>query len=91
VVVIWGLNGQTPATQSDKTFVIGGYNAAKVSGNNVTKTISNKQCPSGLVVSITDISVAFSNGTSYALLERSRSAALQACISPVFANAFKYH
>jgi hypothetical protein len=85
----WGLNGQTPATQSDGTFVIGGYDAAKVSGNNFTKAISNyKQCPSGLVVSLTDISVAFPNGTTYTLFEKSRSAALQACISPVFANAF---
>jgi hypothetical protein len=85
----WGLNGQTPGTQSDGTFVIGGYDAAKISGNNFTKAISNyKQCPSGMVVSLTDIRIAFPNGTSFTLFEKSRSVALQACISPVFANAF---
>jgi hypothetical protein len=53
----WGQVGDTPRTQSDGSFVFGGFDRAKTTGRNFTENLNygNPACASGMFVAITDI------------------------------------
>ncbi|KAK5138161.1 hypothetical protein LTR08_004856 [Meristemomyces frigidus] len=77
----WGLNGATPAAQMDGSFVIGGYDAAKTTGPNLTESLSasSYQCASGMSVTITGLVLDFPNGTSFNILQAGTTVA---CLVP---------
>ncbi|TGO74448.1 hypothetical protein BELL_0282g00100 [Botrytis elliptica] len=84
--MFWGRTGATAATQLDGSFVFGGYDRAKVTGSNYTRNLSYSKtsCSSGMLVTITNIVLNFSNGTDASLFAGVESAAMQACIQPSF-------
>jgi hypothetical protein len=82
--MFWGRQGVTADAQMDGNFVFGGYDRAKASGSNFTQGLvySNTACSTGMLVTITDISLNWSNGTTTSLYDGSQSAAMSACIVP---------
>ncbi|PGH11757.1 hypothetical protein AJ80_07018 [Polytolypa hystricis UAMH7299] len=86
----WSIfHGHTGRTSHlDGSFVFGGFDRAKTSGQNYTGDLifSNPRCPTGMLVTITDIALNFLNGTNSSLLNYDRSTssltALAACIQP---------
>lgn len=85
--MFWGRTGATKGTQMDGNFVFGGYDRAKVSGASYTQDLvynSNPSCLSGMLVTVTDIVLNFSNGTSASLFDGAASTAMSACLLPDF-------
>jgi hypothetical protein len=82
--MFWGRQGATADAQMDGNFVFGGYDRAKASGANFTQGLvySNTACSTGMLVTITDISLNWDNGTTTSLYDGSQSAAMSACIVP---------
>lgn len=82
----WGLTGATPNVQMPGSFVLGGYDRAKVTGNNHTQPLSSLKptCKTGMLVTIVDMQLNFPNGTSPSLFNGTLSAAMSACIQPDF-------
>lgn len=83
--MFWGLDGPNKHSQMDGTFVIGGYDRAKVSGPNYTAPLANdKECDTQMLVTISDLILNFANGTNASLFNGTRNAALKACIDPSY-------
>ncbi|PGH17824.1 hypothetical protein AJ80_04647 [Polytolypa hystricis UAMH7299] len=82
--MFWGQTGATENTQLDGSFIFGGYDRAKVSGNEYSYDLSplSEDCATGMVVTITDISLEYPNGTSASLFSDIKSAALATCLIP---------
>ena len=82
--MFWGRTGGTADTQQDGNFVFGGFDKSKASGNNYTSDLnySNKNCGSGMLVTITDLELNFPNGTTASLFDGMQSSAILACIVP---------
>lgn len=79
----WGWTGQVSTRQIYGNMVFGGYDAAKSKGPNVTVPFSyDRQCPSGLVVTINDINLNLQNGSNPSIFGTGRGSALRACLSP---------
>ncbi|GAB7363393.1 hypothetical protein MBLNU230_g3671t1 [Neophaeotheca triangularis] len=74
----WGLHGATENSQMDGGIVFGGYDAAKTSGPNLTTNLvaPSSQCPSGILLTISEIQLAFPNGTESSVM----SSAMATCI-----------
>ena len=70
----------------DGSLVLGGYDAAKITGENMTQAFSSledmKACPSSLIVFLTDVQVNFPNGTATSLFGTSAGTAMRSCIKP---------
>ncbi|KAJ8068501.1 hypothetical protein OCU04_004051 [Sclerotinia nivalis] len=81
-----GRTGATAATQLDGGFVFGGYDRAKVTGANYTRslTYSRTSCFSGMLVTITNMVLNFPNGTDASIFGGIESDAIQACIGPSY-------
>ena len=76
--------GQTPF-QTDGSLVLGGYDSAKIMGNNITLPLAvEASCMSGLVISVTDIQMNLPNGSNVSIIGESRGSAMRACIEPAF-------
>jgi hypothetical protein len=77
----WGQTGATTNAQMDGSIVFGGYDAAKVIGSPMTQSLlpPSIDCPSGMVVQITNILLGFPNGTTTSITQ---PAALTACLQP---------
>jgi hypothetical protein len=82
--MFWGRTGGTLDKQQDGTFVFGGFDQSKTSGENYTSDLnySNSDCPTGMIVTISDLALNFANGTSASLFDGMRSSAISACIVP---------
>lgn len=82
--MFWGRTGGTKDTQLDGNFLLGGYDRAKTTGQNYTRSLThgNNSCTTKMLVTITDISINFPNGTDASLFGASQSAAMTACIVP---------
>jgi hypothetical protein len=82
--MFWGRTGGTANTQLDGNFVFGGYDRAKVTGANYTRSLSTarENCSTNMLVTITDLVLNFPNGTDASLLGGVESAAIAACIVP---------
>ena len=65
----------------DGSLVLGGYDAAKTSGPNLTESLGaiSTQCSSSMYVTITGLVLGFPNGTDFDLLQGSTKAA---CLAP---------
>ncbi|KAF2087455.1 acid protease [Saccharata proteae CBS 121410] len=81
--IFWGLTGATSSTQMDGNFVLGGYDAAKVQGSPYNFTF-NSDPACAYLVTISDISMNFPNGSDFSLFDGSQSDVMQACISTSF-------
>ncbi|PNY21908.1 Uncharacterized protein TCAP_07190 [Tolypocladium capitatum] len=80
----WGLDGAGDEDQTGGSFVLGGYDEAKTSGDGRTQPLSDTQgCASRMTVSIQDIVLNFANGTEFSIFPKaSGSTHLSACILP---------
>ena len=65
--------------------MLGGYDADKISGNNLTIPFSDDpNCPTRYLVNVTDIKMNLKNGSNPSLLGPSAGSTLRACIRPGF-------
>lgn len=66
----WGINSASPSNSMDGQLVLGGYDAAKVMGPNITQKLlpSAVQCGSGMYVTVTNMIMGFPNGTKADML-----------------------
>lgn len=81
----WGLTGAESVQQMDGTLVFGGYDAAKLTGDNVTQPLTIDQgCISALTVTVTDIVMDFVNGSHKSIFGPQSGSALRMCIQPQF-------
>jgi hypothetical protein len=80
----WSRTGATTSTQLNGSFVFVGYDRAKVSGANYTRSLSSSKssCSTSMLVTITDIVLYFPNGTGASLFDGAQSVAMAACIVP---------
>ncbi|KAK2000739.1 hypothetical protein LX36DRAFT_571600 [Colletotrichum falcatum] len=80
--LFWG-RGFGMSSQLDGHLILGGYDRAKVSGKRYTQSLTpgKAQCESQAVVTVTDLTMNFDNGTDASLFT-SRSNAISACINP---------
>jgi len=78
-----GWAGAENQFQKDESLIIGGYDAAKIIGNNITLPFANDEpenCPGGHVVAVKDIKMDFTNGSSQSIFGSSRgSYTMRAC------------
>jgi len=78
-----GWTGAEPQHQMDGNLVIGGYDAAKISGNNITLPFSTDSvCLEGYIVTISDIKMELPNGSSPSILGSFAGSQLRACVGP---------
>lgn len=66
----WGENGATSDAQMDGSLVLGGYDAAKTQGSNITTALRTPSlsCMSGMHMTISDIVMRFPNGTRSSII-----------------------
>ena len=83
--IFQGWTGAQTQYQTDGSLIIGGYDSAKITGNNITLPFAvEESCASGLVISVTDINMNLKNGSNVSIIGESRGSALRACIEPTF-------
>ena len=77
----WGWSGVETSQQIDGGFVMGGYDAAKILGKNVTSPLTpTKECPSGMLITINGISMNLKNGSNPSILGSDHGSAFRACL-----------
>ncbi|KAF2648909.1 hypothetical protein K491DRAFT_611786 [Lophiostoma macrostomum CBS 122681] len=80
----WGLVGGQPGRQTSGSLILGGFDESIVAdaSNNYTASLNYRSgnCSSGLFVSISDMKLAWPNGTTNSLFRGSQSSSLSACI-----------
>lgn len=78
-----GWTGAELQHQMDGNLVIGGYDAAKISGNNITLPFSvDSVCLEGYIVTISDIKMELPNGSSPSIMGAFAGSPLKACVGP---------
>ena len=61
--------------------VLGGYDAAKVAGSNITLPFApSDDCACGYVITVTDIKMNLRNGSNISIIGQSGGSSLNACI-----------
>lgn len=77
-----GWTGANSSTQLDGSLVLGGYDAAKVTGGNLTLPISTQgpTCTSGLVITVIDVVMNLRSGANKSIIGPSAGSAFQACV-----------
>jgi len=87
----WGLNSASSSLSMDGQLVLGGYDAAKVMGPNITQKLlpSAVGCGSGMYLTVTNMILGFPNGTKADMLAPS---VITACIQLDFPSvaSFRY-
>ena len=86
-----GLTGRDTAAQMDGNIVLGGFDAAKITGENYTIPLNapngpvvnpfSTSCPTGLRIVVADIALDFLNGTAPSIFGESHPT-IQYCIDP---------
>ncbi|KEZ39510.1 putative Aspartic-type endopeptidase [Scedosporium apiospermum] len=88
--MFYGLTGADANAQLDGSFILGGYDRAKVKGGGYTERLStNPNCRSQILVTITDISLNFPNGTDASLFPKGLSSSIPACLVPDYPALMK--
>lgn len=66
----WGEDGATSNAQRDGSLVLGGFDAAKVQGSNITAALKtpSPSCMSGMTLTIKDIVMRFPNSTRSSII-----------------------
>jgi hypothetical protein len=81
----WGQTGTTADHQLDGNLVIGGLDMAKAAGQNYTTSLDRASpCGSGMVVSISDMTLEFPNGTFTSIMGAGVGQTVNYCINPEF-------
>lgn len=81
--IFFGLTGANKEHQMDGNLVIGGYDAAKFTGQNYTSPLSTESgCDNGLLTFVSDMQLNFPNGTSQSIIGQASGSALKMCIVP---------
>ena len=81
-----GWTGAYVQYQTDGSLVLGGYDAAKVTGSNITLPFApSDACNSGYVVTVTDIKMNLKNGSNISIIGESAGSSLKACVQSDFA------
>ena len=81
--IFYGLIGGDASSQMDGSLVLGGYDAAKVTGENFTDHLTvDPHCSSSVLVTVTDIVMNHPDGSQTSIIGTSRGAAMKACIGP---------
>jgi hypothetical protein len=87
----WGLNSASSSNFMDGQLVLGGFDAAKVTGSNITQKLlpSAVGCGSGMYLTVTNMILGFPNGTKADMLTPST---ILACIQLDFPTvaSFRY-
>ena len=79
----WGWSGVETSQQINGGFVMGGYDAAKTSGKNVTTPLTpTPNCPSGMIVTVNGMSMNLKNGSDPNILGKDHGSAFRACLDP---------
>ena len=80
-----GWTGAQAQYQTDGSLILGGYDSAKITGNNVTLPFAvDDSCIGGLVISVTDINMNLRNGSNISIIGKSQGSAMRACIEPSY-------
>ena len=80
-----GWTGAETQHQLDGSLVLGGYDEAKTTGKNTTLSFSdNKDCVSGLLVTVSDIKMNLQNVTDLSIFGSSAASAMSACLNPTY-------
>ena len=83
--IFLGWTGAQTQYQTDGSLILGGYDSAKITGNNITLPFTVEDvCNSGLLISITDINMNLKNGSNVSIIGQSRGSAMRACVRPDF-------
>ncbi|EEY20148.1 conserved hypothetical protein [Verticillium alfalfae VaMs.102] len=78
-----GWTGGSSRSQVDGTFVLGGYDRAKVNGRGYKMSLQQTEgCDTAMMVTITDLVLNFPNGTTASIFPNTLRNALTACIVP---------
>lgn len=78
-----GWTGAETQHQLDGSLVLGGYDEAKIVGQNSTFSVSNvPDCPSGLLVTLRDVELNLLDGRNLSLFGPSAGSAMNACLGP---------
>ena len=81
--IFQGWTGAQTKFQTDGSLILGGYDSAKIIGNNITQPFAvDASCPNGLVISVTDINMNLQNGSDISIIGESHGSAITACITP---------
>ncbi|EXJ54263.1 hypothetical protein A1O7_09601 [Cladophialophora yegresii CBS 114405] len=81
----WGQTGTSPEHQLDGGLVIGGLDMAKAVGQNYTTSLNRASaCPSGMLVSVSDMTLEFPNGTSASIMGTGVGQTVNYCILPEY-------
>ena len=85
--VFWGLVGGGASSKSSGSLILGGYDSA-IAGesDNYTANLAYKNCETGLLVTIDDLTINWPNGTDSSLFQGSRNEVMPACIKTAFAG-----
>ena len=76
-----GWTGAYAEYQTDGNLVLGGYDAAKVSGNNITLLFApSADCKCGYFITVTDLKMNLRNGSNISIIGQSAGSALEACV-----------
>lgn len=80
-----GWTGAYAQYQTDGSMVLGGYDAAKVTGNNITLPFApSNACNNGYIITVTDIKMNLRNGSNVSIIGQSAGSSLKACVQPDF-------
>ena len=83
--IFQGWTGEQSQYQTDGGLTLGGYDAAKITGENVTlPMIQQDNCASGLMISVTDINMNLRNGSNHSILGPSQGSSVKVCIEPQY-------
>ncbi|CAF9938052.1 MAG: hypothetical protein ALECFALPRED_007489 [Alectoria fallacina] len=83
--IFQGWTGVQTQYQTDGSLILGGYDSAKITGNNVTLPFTVEDaCNNGFVISVTDINMNLKNGSNISIIGQSQGSAMRACIEPNF-------
>lgn len=78
-----GLSGVDATDQLDGSLLLGGYDAAKTAGNNITIPFTDDpSCSTGMVVTISDFRMNLVNGSNVSIIGPSKGDSFQSCIRP---------
>ena len=83
--IFQGWTGSQNQYHTDGSLILGGYDSAKIRGNNITLPFAVQgNCNNGFIVSVTDITMNLNNGSNVSIIGSSQGSAMRACIEPNF-------
>ncbi|KAL9130315.1 MAG: hypothetical protein Q9175_007051 [Cornicularia normoerica] len=83
--IFQGWTGFQTQFQTDGSLILGGYDSAKITGNNITLPFTvEDDCNNGFIISVTGINMNLKNGSNISIIGQSQGSAMRACINPYY-------